>query len=158
MAAAHSGRGGVGGYNLGNALAGQQTGQLSDLSAWPRPVLKLVVPKSMRPKEVWASKPYAQGTMNLAQNATQQTTAEQQAALSQNQQQQNQAQALALYNQSLGEQGTYLNAVNAYGQQAAATQGENISQQQINNAQTNQMIGTGAQIGGAALTGLALLA
>lgn len=156
LTAANSGRGAMGGYSLGNAMAGQAQGaqaqaQLSAQAAQARGAQINAAQGGL------GASLSAQGGQLMAQNATQYGAAAASANMQEQQNQMNQQQALALYNQSLGEQGTYLNAGNAYIQQAQAAQGLQVKQQQINNEQGNQTMG--AVLGAASTVGeLAALA
>ena len=152
LTAANSGRGGQAGFNLGNAggamaQGAQAQGQLSAQAAQARGQQINAAQGGL------GSSLAGQGGQLMAQNATQYGQALDQAQLQASQNQMNQGQALALYNQSLGEQGTYLNASNAYINQAQAEQGLTVKQQQINNQQNNQVMGA---ITGAASSGLEL--
>jgi hypothetical protein len=96
------------------------------------------------------------GGLALNANTIALQQAQQQAALEQAQSQQNQTQALALYGQGLGEQGSYLAAVNQGGAEGNAAHQLGLSQQAIQNQQNNAILGatlTGAGTVGGAIVG-----
>jgi hypothetical protein len=160
LTAAHSGRGGQGGYSLGNAYGGMAQG-VGAQGALSSQAANATGSQMNAADGGLGSSLSGQGGQLLSTSAANYTYAQQVANLQAQQDQMNQQQALSLYGQSTAEQGQYLNAVNDYGAQAEAALRTSVGQQQINNAQYNQQMGAitgaipvvGGLVNGAAQTG-----
>lgn len=146
MAAAHSGRGGQGGYNLGGAAAGQQAGLSANMLLASQAAQARGAQISQAQQGLGANYA-AQGGIALAQGNLQQQAAVSQAQMQQKQQAMNIQQAQTMYGQSAQEQAQYLANVNAYLNQLQQAQQIGIAQQNQTNASTGQILGI---VGGAA--------
>ena len=143
-------RGGHGGYSVAGGAAGG-AGLAGSLSGAATQAANTRAAQVGQAQSALGSSLSAQGGMNLSEYGTQQNDAQSQASLAEQQQQINQSQQLALYNQSLQQQGAQLNAINESGQATDAATGLSIQQQQLNNQQIGTEIGTAAKVGGTVL-------
>ena len=148
MAAAHSGRGGLGGYSLGGALGAQGAGVAAGqgLAAQSAAARQGQIQSA---QQGLAGNLAAQGGLALSQQQLNQQSAIQQAQLQEAQNAQNLQYAQGLYGASQTQQGAAAQALQQYYGANAGTMAASTNQQNVSNKQTEADLSMGLAAAGA---------